>query len=78
MSVRTTELVERKNHMEMGMIGLGRMGSNMVLRLQRAGHHCVVYDTSSEAVQTLSKVGAVGTTSLEDFAKNLKSLAPPG
>ena len=58
--------------MELGMIGLGRMGSNMVLRLQRAGHHCVVYDTTPEAVQTLSKEGAVGTTSLEDFANKLK------
>jgi 6-phosphogluconate dehydrogenase len=58
--------------MEMGMIGLGRMGANMVLRLQRASHHCIVYDTSSEAVQALSKGGAVGTTSLEDLAKNLK------
>jgi 6-phosphogluconate dehydrogenase len=58
--------------MELGMIGLGRMGSNMVLRLQRAGHHCVVYDTVSEAVQALSKEGAVGTTSLEDFANKLK------
>jgi 6-phosphogluconate dehydrogenase len=58
--------------MELGMIGLGRMGSNMVLRLQRAGHHCVVYDTTPEAVQTLSKEGVVGTTSLEDFANKLK------
>jgi 6-phosphogluconate dehydrogenase len=58
--------------MELGMIGLGRMGSNMVLRLQRAGHHCVVYDTTREAVQALSKEGAVGATSLEDFANKLK------
>jgi 6-phosphogluconate dehydrogenase len=57
--------------MELGMIGLGRMGSNMVLRLQRAGHHCVVYDTNQEAAQALAKEGAVGATSLEDFAKRL-------
>jgi 6-phosphogluconate dehydrogenase len=58
--------------MELGMIGLGRMGSNMVLRLQRAGHHCVVYDTNQEATQALVKEGAVGATSLEDFATKLK------
>ena len=57
--------------MELGMIGLGRMGSNMVLRLQRAGHQCVVYDRHLEPVQALAKEGAVGTTSLEEFAKKL-------
>jgi len=39
--------------MELGMIGLGRMGSNMVLRLMRAGHKCVVYDVHQEAVKAL-------------------------
>ena len=58
--------------MELGMIGLGRMGTNMVRRLLRAGHHCVVYDLQPEAVQTLVKEGAVGTTSLEDLASKLK------
>ncbi len=58
--------------MEMGMIGLGRMGTNMVRRLLRAGHQCVVYDVQPEAVQALAKDGAVGTTSLEDFANKLK------
>jgi 6-phosphogluconate dehydrogenase len=58
--------------MELGMIGLGRMGSNMVQRLLRAGHQCVVYDIHLEAVEALVKEGAVGTTSLEDFAKKLK------
>ena len=58
--------------MELGMIGLGRMGSNMVQRLQRASHQCVVYDIHLEAVEALVKEGAVGTTSLEDFAKKLK------
>ncbi len=57
--------------MELGMIGLGRMGSNMVRRLQRAGHQCVVYDRHPEPAQALAKEGAVGTTSLEDFAKKL-------
>jgi 6-phosphogluconate dehydrogenase len=59
--------------MELGMIGLGRMGTNMVRRLVRAGHQCVVYDLQPESVQALAKEGAVGTTSLEDFAKKLKS-----
>ena len=57
--------------MEIGMIGLGRMGASMVRRLLRAGHQCVVYDLHPEAVQALVKEGAVGTTSLEDFAKKL-------
>jgi 6-phosphogluconate dehydrogenase len=59
--------------MELGMIGLGRMGTNMVRRLLRAGHQCVVYDLHPEAAQALAKDGVVGTTSLEDFAKKLKS-----
>jgi len=59
--------------MELGMIGLGRMGTNMVRRLMRAGHQCVVYDLQAEPVQALAKEGAVGTTSLKDFAKKLKS-----
>jgi 6-phosphogluconate dehydrogenase len=58
--------------MELGMIGLGRMGTNMVRRLLRAGHQCVVYDLQSEAVQALAKDGAVGTASLADFANKLK------
>ena len=62
--------------MELGMIGLGRMGASMVRRLLRAGHQCIVYDIHSEAVQALVKEGAVGTTSLEDFASKLKRLFP--
>jgi len=58
--------------MQLGMIGLGRMGTNMVRRLMRAGHQCVVYDLQQEAVQAITKDGAVGTTSLEDFARKLK------
>ncbi len=59
--------------MELGMIGLGRMGSNMVQRLLRAGHKCVAYDVHPEAAQALVKDGAVGTTSIADFAKKLKA-----
>jgi 6-phosphogluconate dehydrogenase len=58
--------------MELGMIGLGRMGSNMVRRLLRAGHRCVVYDIQPETVEALVKEGAVGATSVEDFAHALK------
>jgi len=59
--------------MELGMIGLGRMGSNMVQRLLRAGHQCVVYDLHSEAVQAFAKEGAVGSNSLEEFASKLNT-----
>ena len=58
--------------MQLGMIGLGRMGTNMVRRLMRAGHQCVVYDLQQEAVQAIAKDGAAGATSLEDFARKLK------
>jgi 6-phosphogluconate dehydrogenase len=57
--------------MELGMIGLGRMGRSMVVRLQRAGHTCVVFDVSQDAVQSLVKDGATGSSSLEDFVKKL-------
>jgi 6-phosphogluconate dehydrogenase len=57
--------------MELGMIGLGRMGTNMVRRLLRAGHECVVYDIHAESVQALVKERAVGATSLEDFVHRL-------
>jgi 6-phosphogluconate dehydrogenase len=58
--------------MELGMIGLGRMGTNMVRRLRRAGHQCVVYDLDTKAVDALVKEGAVGARSLEEFAEKLK------
>ena len=58
--------------MELGMIGLGRMGASMVLRLQRTGHHCVVYDTSAAAVQASVKDGATGAASLEELVKTLQ------
>ena len=57
--------------MQLGMIGLGRMGGNMVRRLLRSGHQCVVCDRSANAVAELVKEKAVGTTSLADFAKKL-------
>lgn len=53
--------------MQLGMIGLGRMGANMVARLLKAGHNCVVYDSRPEAVKTLAEKGAQGATTLEAF-----------
>ncbi len=58
--------------MQLGMIGLGRMGANMARRLLRAGHRCVVYDVSREAVQDLVSEGAAGGDSLRDFAARLE------
>lgn len=67
-------VLERKeNYVELRMIGLGRMIAHMVQRLIRAGHECVVCDLRSEAVQAFAKDGAVGTSSLEDFANKLKN-----
>jgi len=57
--------------MQFGMIGLGRMGANMVRRLMRAGHKCVVYDRSAQAVEGLVKEGATGSASLAEFVKKL-------
>ncbi len=57
--------------MEMGMIGLGKMGGNMAERLHRAGHKVVGFDFSADAVKKLSEAGSVGTTTLEDMVKNL-------
>ena len=57
--------------MQIGMIGLGRMGANMVRRLVRGGHQCVVTDLSAQAVETLVKEGATGSSSLEDFVKKM-------
>ena len=59
--------------MQLGMIGLGRMGANMVRRLIKNGHDCVVFDRSREAVGQLVKEKAVGASSLADFVKKLDS-----
>ncbi len=58
--------------MQLGMIGLGRMGANMVRRLQKSGHKCVVYDRSADSVKQLADEGATGASSLSDFVKKLK------
>jgi 6-phosphogluconate dehydrogenase len=58
--------------MQLAMIGLGRMGSNMVRRLLKGGHDCVVFDASPKAVTELTKEGATGATSLKDLAAKLQ------
>jgi 6-phosphogluconate dehydrogenase len=57
--------------MQLGMIGLGRMGANMVRRLQKNGHQCIVYDRSATTVQQLASEGPTGASSLDDFVKKL-------
>ncbi len=57
--------------MQLGMIGLGRMGANMVRRLLKGGHECVVFDMSAKAVTELAKEKAIGSASLAEFAKKL-------
>src|SRR5437588_708037 len=59
--------------MKIGMIGLGRMGANMVRRLSKGGHECVVYDRSAEAIDALAKEGATGAGDLDDFVSKLGS-----
>jgi 6-phosphogluconate dehydrogenase len=58
--------------MQLGMVGLGRMGGNMVRRLMRGGHDCVVSDLSPQNVNDYVKEGATGSTSLDDFVSKLK------
>jgi 6-phosphogluconate dehydrogenase len=57
--------------MQLGMIGLGRMGANMVRRLQQHGHQCVVYDHTPATVNQLASEGSTGSSSLDDFVKKL-------
>ena len=59
--------------MQMGIIGLGRMGANMALRLLRAGHECVAYDSNTQAVTSLAQQGAQAATSLADLVAKLPS-----
>ena len=58
--------------MQLGMVGLGRMGANLVRRLMRDGHRCVVYDVNAEVVNQLEAEGPPGSTSLADFASKLE------
>ncbi len=59
--------------MQLGMVGLGRMGANLVRRLMRDGHRCVVYDVNADAVAQLEGEGATGATSLADFVAKLET-----
>jgi 6-phosphogluconate dehydrogenase len=58
--------------MQLGMIGLGRMGANMVRRLEKHGHQCVVFDRTPATVDQLAKEGATGSSSIDDFVKKLQ------
>src|SRR5258705_8125333 len=63
--------MSQKGTMQLGMIGLGRMGANMVRRLMKGGNECVVFDRSPDAIKELVKDEATGATSLADFVKKL-------
>ena len=58
--------------MQLGMVGLGRMGANMVRRLMKAGHNCVVFDMSPKSVAELAGEGATGSSSIQDFITKLQ------
>src|SRR4051812_30455074 len=59
--------------MQLGMVGLGRMGANIVRRLMRDGHDCVVYDVNEEPIALLESEGAIGARSLKEFAGKLSA-----
>jgi 6-phosphogluconate dehydrogenase len=59
--------------MQLGMIGLGRMGANMVRRLQKAGHECVAFDRNAASVKEVARDGATAATSLDDLAEKLQT-----
>ena len=59
--------------MQLGMLGLGRMGTSMVLRLMRSGHECVVYDLNTASVEALSQDGAIVASSRDDLIKKLRA-----
>src|SRR5271166_918922 len=65
-------ILQKEPAMQLGMVGLGRMGANMVRRLIRAGHSCTVYDRSPQVVQELVAEKAVGASSIEDFVSKLQ------
>jgi 6-phosphogluconate dehydrogenase len=73
MNQTSWEVFRTGEFMQLGMIGLGRMGANMVRRLIKKGHDCIVFDMSPQTVSALAKENAVGATSLQDLAKKLKT-----
>src|SRR5437899_10387619 len=70
-AARRSSALTGKNVMQLAMIGLGRMGANMVRRLIKGGHECVVFDRSQGAVKDLVKEKAIGAGSLADFVNRL-------
>ena len=66
------------NPMQIGVVGLGRMGANIVRRLMRDGHTCVVFDVPPEAVKALEKEGATGATSAQTSSRSCPSLGQSG
>src|SRR5882724_7730178 len=64
--------MKAKITMQLGMVGLGRMGANMVRRLVKAGHRCAVFDRIPKAVEDLAKEGAAGSSSLADLVRKLE------
>lgn len=64
--------------MQLGMIGLGRMGGNMVRRLMRGGHECFVFDLNADNVKQMESAGAKGARTIEDLVGKMQSLAPSG
>ena len=88
---RTAELIEprrtaelaidesaRSERMQLGMVGLGRMGANMARRLMRGGHEVVVTDLSADAVKDMAGEGAIASSSLDDFVRSSESPRAPG
>src|SRR5205823_449428 len=72
LSAATARPVLRRHDVQLGMIGLGRMGANILRRVMRDGHTGVAFDTNPESVDSLAGEGAVGTTKLEDFVAALE------
>ena len=68
-------IMKEKRTMQLGMIGLGRMGANMVRRLIKGGHQCVVFDRSPDAVNDLVKENAVGAASLAELVEETQQAA---
>src|ERR1700733_13216555 len=70
-TIEENYLMATSKPMQLGMIGLGRMGANIVRRLIRDGHSCVVFDVDPKAVKALEKEGATGASSLADLTAKL-------
>src|SRR6185369_881499 len=71
LSCRSWRVIQGNKNMQLGMVGLGRMGGNMVRRLMDNGHQCVVFDVFADSVTKLAAEGAIGGSSLADFVAKL-------